>query len=74
MGDEQHGLLGRRGQDVLHQRLRGGRVEVGGRLVEQLEENVATLDNLELTEGELEEIDRYATDSGINLWAASSEN
>jgi hypothetical protein len=22
----------------------------------------------------LEEIDRYATDSGINIWAASSEN
>jgi L-glyceraldehyde 3-phosphate reductase len=34
---------------------------------------VAALDNLELSSGELEEIDRHATESGINIWAASSE-
>ena len=38
----------------------------------QLEANVAALDRLELSDDELAEIDRYATDSGINLWARSS--
>ena len=45
---------------------------LGASSVEQLEANVAALDNLELTGDELAEIDRFATDSGINLWAASS--
>ncbi len=39
---------------------------------EQLEQNVAALENLRFSEEELREIDRYATESGINLWAASS--
>ena len=30
------------------------------------------LKNLEFTEQELSEIDRYAVDAGINLWARSS--
>jgi L-glyceraldehyde 3-phosphate reductase len=38
----------------------------------QLEENVAALERLEFSPEELAEIDRYATDSGINLWSASS--
>jgi L-glyceraldehyde 3-phosphate reductase len=42
---------------------------VGVSSVEQLEANVATLDNLQLSDDELAEIDRYATDAGINLWA-----
>jgi L-glyceraldehyde 3-phosphate reductase len=42
---------------------------VGVSSIEQLEANVAALDNLELSEDELAQIDRYATDSGINLWA-----
>src|SRR5947209_12909889 len=42
--------------------------------VAQLEQNVAALSNLEFSPRELEEIDRYATESGINLWAASSES
>jgi len=42
---------------------------VGVSSLEQLEANVATLDNLELSEDELSEIDRHATDAGINLWA-----
>jgi L-glyceraldehyde 3-phosphate reductase len=37
--------------------------------VEQLEANVAALDNLEFADDELAEIDTYATESGINLWA-----
>jgi L-glyceraldehyde 3-phosphate reductase len=45
---------------------------VGASSVVQLEQNVAALEKLEFSPGELEEIDRYATESGINLWAASS--
>jgi len=47
---------------------------VGASSVEQLEANVAALDRLEFDEEELAEIDRYATDSDINLWAGSSES
>jgi L-glyceraldehyde 3-phosphate reductase len=46
---------------------------IGASSVEQLEDNVAALDNLAFTDDELDEIDRYATDTGINIWAASSE-
>ena len=46
---------------------------VGASSVAQLEQNVAALDKLEFSPGELEEIDRYGTESGINIWAASSE-
>jgi L-glyceraldehyde 3-phosphate reductase len=46
---------------------------VGASSVAQLEENVATLDRLDFTADELAEIDRFATDSGINIWASSSE-
>jgi L-glyceraldehyde 3-phosphate reductase len=42
---------------------------VGVSSIEQLEANVAALDNAELGEDELAEIDRHATESGINLWA-----
>ena len=45
---------------------------VGASSVEQLEQNLAALDKLDSSTGELEEIDRYATESGINIWAASS--
>jgi L-glyceraldehyde 3-phosphate reductase len=47
---------------------------VGASSVEQLETNVAALDRLELSRDELAEIDRHAVDSGINLWARSSES
>jgi L-glyceraldehyde 3-phosphate reductase len=47
---------------------------VGASSVEQLEANVAALDRLEISADELAEIDRYAVDSGINLWARSSES
>jgi L-glyceraldehyde 3-phosphate reductase len=46
---------------------------VGASSVEQLGANVAALDRLDFTDDELAEIDRYATESGINLWAESSE-
>ena len=45
---------------------------VGASSVAQLEANVAALDRLDFTDEELAEIDRFATDSGINIWAASS--
>ncbi len=45
---------------------------VGASSVEQLEANVAALDAPAFSEDELEEIDRYATESDINLWARSS--
>jgi L-glyceraldehyde 3-phosphate reductase len=45
---------------------------IGASSVEQLEANVAALDRLDFTDDELAAIDRFATDSGINLWAASS--
>jgi L-glyceraldehyde 3-phosphate reductase len=42
---------------------------VGASSVKQLEANVAALERLEFTQDELDAIDKYATDSGINLWA-----
>jgi L-glyceraldehyde 3-phosphate reductase len=45
----------------------------GARNVEQLESSMAALERLEFTPDELAEIDRHAVDSGINLWAASSQ-
>ncbi len=45
---------------------------IGASSVEQLEENVAALDQLAFTEDELARIDAYAVDSGIDLWASSS--
>jgi L-glyceraldehyde 3-phosphate reductase len=47
---------------------------IGASSVAQLEENVAALDRLGFTDDELREIDRHATDSAINIWAASSED
>jgi L-glyceraldehyde 3-phosphate reductase len=41
--------------------------------VDQLEQNMAALKNLHFDEAELAEIDRYAQDGGVNLWAPSSE-
>ena len=72
-------IAGRRGQTLaqmaLAWTLRDARVTstlIGASSVRQLEENVAALDRLDFTEDELAEIDRHATDSGINIWAGSS--
>ena len=46
---------------------------VGASSVLQLEQNVAAVDKLQFSADELSEIDRYATDSGINIWATSSK-
>ena len=45
---------------------------VGASSVAQLESNVAALENTHFSEDELAEIDNYASDADINLWAASS--
>ncbi|MEV0067596.1 MULTISPECIES: L-glyceraldehyde 3-phosphate reductase [unclassified Amycolatopsis] len=47
---------------------------IGASSVKQLEDNVAALDNLEFTAEELAEVDRYATESDINLWKQSSDS
>jgi aryl-alcohol dehydrogenase-like predicted oxidoreductase len=46
---------------------------VGASSVAQLEQNVAALDRLELSGPELEQIDTYAVDGALNIWAPSSE-
>jgi L-glyceraldehyde 3-phosphate reductase len=45
---------------------------IGASSVEQLEANVGALDKLDFSDEELEEIDRYAVESEINLWETSS--
>jgi L-glyceraldehyde 3-phosphate reductase len=52
--------------------LRATSALAGASSVEQLEANVGALERLDFTDEELAEIDKHATDSGINLWAASS--
>jgi L-glyceraldehyde 3-phosphate reductase len=47
-------------------------VVIGASSVAQLEASLAAPDNLAFTDEELAAIDQYATDAGINLWAASS--
>jgi L-glyceraldehyde 3-phosphate reductase len=45
---------------------------IGASSVAQLEANVAALDRLDFSDAELAEIDTFAVDSGINIWAESS--
>jgi L-glyceraldehyde 3-phosphate reductase len=45
---------------------------IGASSVAQLDDNVAALDRLELTDDELAAIDVHATDADINLWSRSS--
>jgi L-glyceraldehyde 3-phosphate reductase len=87
LGDETIGKLRalneiaqRRGQSLaqlaLSWLLRDARVTsalIGASSVRQLEQNVDALRGPALTDQELTEIDKYATDSGLNLWARSSE-
>jgi L-glyceraldehyde 3-phosphate reductase len=47
---------------------------IGASSVRQLEQNVAALQGPALTDQELAEIDKHATDSDLNLWARSSES
>jgi L-glyceraldehyde 3-phosphate reductase len=45
---------------------------IGASTVAQLEENLGALGGLEFSDVELAEIEAYATESGINIWARSS--
>ncbi len=70
----------RRGQKLaqlaLQWALRDSRVTsavIGASSVDQLDTNLDALDGAPLTDDELADIDRYAVDSGINLWAKSTE-
>jgi L-glyceraldehyde 3-phosphate reductase len=56
--------------------LRGGRVTsalIGASKPQQIIDCVAALKNLEFTKSELAEIDKYALEANVNLWAASAE-
>ena len=46
---------------------------LGASSVAQLEDNLGALRRLDFTVDEIAEIDRHATESGLNLWAASSD-
>ncbi|MCX4624167.1 L-glyceraldehyde 3-phosphate reductase [Streptomyces albogriseolus] len=70
-----NGIAARRGQSLaqmaLAWALRDPRVTslvIGASRTEQLEQNVAALENLDFTAEELAEIDTYATDGGVDLW------
>ena len=44
---------------------------IGASSVAQLEDNIAALENLDFSAEELDEIDRSATESGVDLWGES---
>ena len=46
---------------------------IGASSVAQLEDSLGALQRLDFSDEELAEIDRYATDSDINLWSRSSK-
>lgn len=47
---------------------------IGASRLSQIEEIVAATANTSFTEEELTRIDQHATDTGINLWARSSQS
>jgi L-glyceraldehyde 3-phosphate reductase len=75
------GVAERRGQSLAQLAiswvLRDPRVTsalIGASSVRQLEENLAAAQNTTFSDEDLAEIDRNAVDSGINIWAASSDD
>ena len=75
-----NGIAEKRGQTLAQMALawvlRGGRVTsalIGASRPSQVEDCVGALKNLEFSDAELAEIDRYATEANINLWAKSAE-
>jgi L-glyceraldehyde 3-phosphate reductase len=46
---------------------------IGASSVEQLDQNLGSLEALDFDDSELAEIDRHAADGGINIWAPSSQ-
>ncbi len=47
---------------------------IGASSVRQLEDSIGAVRNLDFTDAELAAIDEHAVDSGINLWARSSQD
>ena len=47
---------------------------IGARTVKQLDECLDSLNNLKFTKSELKQIDKYAKEEKINLWAPSSKH
>jgi L-glyceraldehyde 3-phosphate reductase len=75
-----NGIAERRGQTLAQMALawvlRGGHVTsalIGASRPEQIEDSVGALKNLDFSVAELKEIDQYAREGDINLWAASAE-
>ncbi len=75
-----NGIAERRGQTLAQMALawvlRGGRVTtalIGASRPEQVEDCVGAIRNPDFSDAELAEIDSYARDADINLWAASAE-
>ncbi len=46
---------------------------IGARTVDQLSDSLCALDNLTFTAQELADIDRYATEGGVDMWRVSSQ-
>ncbi|MBS1799758.1 MAG: L-glyceraldehyde 3-phosphate reductase [Acidobacteria bacterium] len=46
---------------------------IGARNVTQLDDSLDAVKNLKFTEAELKEIDRYATDGGLDIWKGARE-
>jgi L-glyceraldehyde 3-phosphate reductase len=72
-------IAARRGQSLAQMAvawtLRDPRVTsalIGASSIEQLHDSVGALERLDFSDEELAEIDRYAVDAGINIWARSS--
>lgn len=73
-------IAGRRGQSLAQMAiawvLRDPRVTsalVGARTVEQLDDTLAALQNLDFSEDELRDIDRFAREGEIDLWKVSAK-
>jgi L-glyceraldehyde 3-phosphate reductase len=73
-------IAARRGQSLAQLAiswvLRDARVSsalIGASSVRQLEQNVAALEHLDFDSEELAEIDRYAVEGSVNIWAPSSD-
>jgi L-glyceraldehyde 3-phosphate reductase len=73
-------IAARRGQSLAQLAiswvLRDARVSsalIGASSVRQLEQNVAALERLDFDSEELAEIDRYAVEGSVNIWAPSSD-
>ncbi len=74
-------IAGRRGQTLAQMALawvlRGGGITtalIGASSPQQVIDCVGAIGNLEFTDAELDEIDEYADEENINLWARSSES